>query len=441
MIYNLIFFSIFHKKTLSKILMVILFGVLLTLPFSSVYAGSLTSVKDTLSTSRPSVFVSITGTVNIGDTAVPVTTTAGLMQGDNVTLCATNTCATTENKIIASIVSNTQIALTVGTTGAYTASSYVMFKALSKHTITVVPRSTVTNGKFIITMPGDGGITGIPGASGFDFNGIATTTNITLSPGTAGTVATSSPSSNVVITIPFTGTIASGTAQTIVIGVNTQLLNPSKTAAPGTADTMTVQVDETDNSSNVIDTTQTKVATIESVTVTATVVPSLNFTINAVAGSTSVAGATTDVASTATTVPFGNLTVNTNRTVAQYLHIDTNSNSGYVITAQSDGSLRKTNGTVITDFGLTPAENNANNGFGYALQSKAGSPTMAFNYNDSARTFNSSGFSSSSPITVMSNGAPATGDEGYVAYRVRTSATQAQGVYQSIITYIATATY
>jgi len=111
------------------------------------------------------------------------------------------------------------------------------------------------------------------------------------------------------------------------------------------------------------------------------------------------------------------------------------------VTAQSNGSMRKTNGTVIPDYGLTAADNANTNGFGYALQFKAGNATTTFNYNDSGRTFNSAGFSSSSPVTVMSNTAPASGDEVWVAYRVRTGSTQAQGTYQTVITYIATATY
>jgi hypothetical protein len=364
------------------------------------------------------------------------------MQGDSIMLCVTNTCATTENKIVASVVNSTELALTVGTANGYNTSSFAIYKALSKHTITIVPRSTVTNGKFIITMPGDGGgaSNGIPGASGFDFNGMATGTNITLSPGTAGTVATSSPASNVVITVPFTGTLASGTAQTIVIGVNTQLLSPTKTAAPGTADTMTVQVDETDNGGNIIDTTQTKVATIESVTVSANVVPSLNFTINSTTTGITLGAITTTSASTATTVPFGNLTVGTAAYVAQYLHIDTNSNSGYIITTQSDGYLRKTNGTYVPDFNLTSSDNNGNNGFGYGLLTKSGSPTFPNQFN-SGGTFVSQGFNSTTPFQIMSNSAPATGDEGWVMYRVRVTATQAQGSYQNIVTYIATAAY
>ena len=424
----------------SKIVVAIFIFVFLSFPFNQIEAGSLTSIKDTLSTSRPSVYTAITGSVSAGDTAIPVTNTAGILQGDNVTLCTTAACTTSEIRVVASIVSNTQLALTVGTTNPYTVSSFVIYKAISKHTITVVPRSTVTGGKFVVTLPGDATPNdSIPASGGFDFNKI-TTADVTLSPGTIGTVATSTPGGAVVFTIPFTGTIASGTAQTITIGNTNLLLSPTKTAAQGTADTFTVQVDETDSGTNVIDTTQARVATIESVTVSAVVVPSLNFTINAVAQSTTVAGVSTDVASTATTVPFGNLTVATNRTVAQYLHIDTNSNSGYIITAQSDGSLRKTNGTVITDFSLTPADNVANSGFGYALQTKAGAPTFPNQYNTSG-SFWSQGFNSSTPVTVMSNGAPANGDEGYVAYRVRTTASQAQGNYQNIITFIATATY
>ena len=244
------------------------------------------------------------------------------------------------------------------------------------------------------------------------------------------TVATSTASNNLIITVPFTGsTINAGTNATITLGSVNFLLNPTKTAAQGTADTWNVELDEDDSGSNIIDSTVGKVATIESVAVSATVAPSI-------------AGINTTVGTTATTVPFGTLTLNTTTTAAQYIHVDTNSNSGYYVTAQEDGSLRKTNGQIITDLGTsTPAENQGVIGFGFALQNKNNN-AATFLYNGSSRIFNSIGFNTSTtPYTIMSNTGPATADEVYVDYYVRISSTQPQGTYQNLITFTATATY
>ncbi len=436
------FFSSFQKKLFSWAIISIIMIVFILTPatFQLNASGSLTTVKDSLSTSRPSVATPMSA-VTLGDTTITVTSTVGLLQGDTITLCNAG-CTVTETKVISSVPNNTQISLTTGTANGYAGGGNVYLKSASKHTITFTTRSAVTGGKFVVTLPGDAGgpNNSIPALNGFDFNKI-TAADISLTGGTAGTITTSSPASNVVITIPFTGTINATTAITITVGNTNMLLNPTKTSTQGTADTFPVQIDEQDSGNNVVDTTTVSVGTIEPVTISASVVPSFTFTINPVNSGTTIAGVNTDVTTTATTVPFGNLVVATNRTAAQYIHIDTNSNSGYFVTAQSDGSLRKTNGAVISDFNLTAADNNATNGFGYALQTKAGSPTMTFNYNDSGRTFNSAGFSSTSPVTIMSNSSPATGDEGYVAYRVRINASQPQGAYQNLVTYIATPVY
>lgn len=431
--------SLKYQATIIKFLLVIMSFVFFAFPFSIEASGSLTSVKDTLSNDRPSVATTVTGAITAGDTTITLASTLGFAPGDSVVL---KEGATTETRVIAGVTSLTKLAITAGTTNSYTTSAFAYLKQTAKHTITFTTRSAVSGGKFIVYIPADASPNDqTPAANGYDFNLItnSTTTDITLSGFTATSVATSTASSNLIWTIPFSGTVATNTAISIAIGTTNKLLSPTKTAAQGTADTYTVEVDETDGSSNVIDTTSVKVGTIESVGVSATVTPSLTFTINAVGASTSVAGVNTDVATTATTAPFSTLTAITNRTVAQYIHIDTNSDSGYIVTAQSDGQLRKTNGTVIPDFNLTAADNNAVNGFGYSLQNKANS-TASFLYNDSG-TFFSKGFNSSTPVTIMSNGSAASGDEVYVAYRVRISATQAAGTYQNLITYIATATY
>ena len=67
--------------------------------------------------------------------------------------------------------------------------------------------------------------------------------------------------------------------------------------------------------------------------------------------------------------------------------------------------------------------------------------SLPFLYNDAGAKFKSAGFNSSTPITVMSNTAPANGDEVYVDYYVKVNAQQSQGTYQNVVTYIATAIY
>jgi hypothetical protein len=111
-----------------------------------------------------------------------------------------------------------------------------------------------------------------------------------------------------------------------------------------------------------------------------------------------------------------------------------------VVTAQQDGSLRKSNGTAIVDFNSAVTQDNETaTGFGYSLKNKTGSDA-AFQNTDSG-TFYGRGFSSTTPFTIMSNSSPVNGSQIYVLYRVKVSATQAQGSYQNLITYIATATY
>lgn len=424
---------------IAKICLLTLLLAFLNFPVNALASGALTSVKDTLDNSRPGVATTISGTITAGDTIINVTSTAGINTNDSVFI---KDGGTTETRVVSSVLTSTKLLLTAGTVNGYSTSGSVYLKQLAKHTITFTTHSAVSSGKFIIYIPADAAPTdSLPAANGYDFNSIttSTSTDFTLTGFTATSVSTSTANSNLVFTIPFTGSVPTTTAISITIGGTNKLISPTKTASAGTADTYTVEVDETDGSANVIDTTSVKVGTIEAVAVSATVTPSLTFTINAVNSNVSVAGTTTDATSTATTAPLGNLTPVTNRNVAQYIHIDTNSAGGYIVTVQSDGSLRKSDGTKVTDYSTTAADNNAVNGFGYSLMDKTNTPS-SFHYNDSG-TFFSKGFSSSSPVTIMSNGAAASGDESYIIYHARVSNTQAQGTYSDLVTVIATATY
>lgn len=455
---NILIFSKKQLRQLSTLVVGVLGSIILLLPalvtvpnllltIPQAQAGALTSVKDTLSTSRPSASSTVTSAITAGDTTISVSNTTWFQQGDTITLCNNSTCSTTENRVIASVISTSQLGLTVGATNAYSGGAVVYLKQTAKHTITFTTRSTVSSGKFVITLPGDTTPNNsVPEASGFDFNKIttATATEYTLSGATFTTMATSTNAGNIIFTFNFTGSLASNTAISIAMGNTNPMLNPIKSAAQGTADIYAIQVAEQDGGGNTIDTTTADVGTIEVVGVSATVSPSLTFTINAVNSGTSVTAHNTVVTTTATTVPFGTLTVNASTTAAQFVHIDTNSNSGYGVTVQQDGSLRKTNGTVIVDFSASaPAEQDGSNGFGFSLQNKSSTAglTLPFNYNDTSRKFNAIGFSSTTPYQFMSNTGPANGDEVYVDYYVKVNAQQAQGVYQNLITYIATPIY
>lgn len=405
-----------------------------SIPFSNVEAaGSLTTVKDTLSNSRPSVSTTLSVAVSAGDTSITVASTRGILQGDVITLPQ----GTSENLTVSSVNSNTSLSVTSAALFAHTISSAVYDKQTSKHTITFTTRSSVAAGSFDVIFSGATTNAGIP-TTQFDFNS-TTTTDISASGFTIATSTLTAASGK--WNFSFTGTVASSTSITITIGNTNRMLNPTKSAVDGTADTWTVQMNENDSGANTIDSTSVKVATIESVSVTATIAPTLSFTIAGIASSQSVAGQTTTAAATATTVPFGTITAGTPAYVGQTLTISTNADTGYTVTAYQDAALRKSNGTTITSFSTTPAEQNGNNGFGFTLATASGT-TASFLYNDSAATLKASGFgSSTSPVTIMSNTAAAVTDSIKVLYIVRVGSSQATGDYRNVVTYIATASY
>jgi hypothetical protein len=435
-----------YTRVVAKCLIFILLISYLIYTPTTKATNSLTSAKDTLSNDRPSVSTTLNGAAAFGATTITVVSTLGFAPGDTAVLASSTNPSVSETKIVSSVISLTQLSFTAGITsaGGFSSGAPVYLEITSTHTIVFNTSVAVTGGKFVLTLAGSTTPnTTTPSSTGFVFNGINTTTDFTVAGFSTSTpgISTSTSSGNLIFTFPFTGTIASGTNATITIGSIHFLENPTKTAVSGTADTWSFEMDEDDSGSNLISSTQGKVATIESVAVSATVAPTLNFTINPVNGGTSIAGLTTTATTTATSVPFGTLALNATTTAAQYIHIDSNSNSGYIVTAQENTSLAKTNGQTIVDLNSSaPAENTGVLGFGYALQNKNNTPA-AFLYNASSRTFNSIGFSSVTPYTIMSNSGPASADEAYVDYYVRIGSTQPQGTYQNLITYIATATY
>src|SRR3989344_7217909 len=98
------------------------------------------------------------------------------------------------------------------------------------------------------------------------------------------------------------------------------------------------------------DTGDTRVAIVSTVTMTASVDSSLSFSIGLVASSSMVNGDTTNVLSTATSIPFGTLSVGTSSIGAQDISVSTNAKNGFSVTVTENQDLTSANGATINAF-------------------------------------------------------------------------------------------
>jgi hypothetical protein len=444
------------RFTILALLSIVLVGLLGQ--YSYVHAsGNLTIAKDVVATSRPSVITTISGSVSAGASTITVGSTTGIYQGDSITICVSTTvCSgTTESHTVSSVIDATHFALTTVTTNALVNNDIVEYLATAQHVVSFTTRSTVLTPKFVLNFTecttacsetGGTSNDNIPDAGGngggYDFNSLsgALSTDITC---TGFTIASNSVvgSTGIITITASTGSVASGTAISCTIGIAHKLLNPTKSAATGLADTYPLLIQELDSGSNLIDQTTVLTGVDDIVAVTATVAPSFTFQLFAVAPSTAINTLTTNatITPTANAIPFGTIATTTAYTVAQYAKVTTNAANGYTITAQHDVALTKSDGTTtISDYGSTPTDNgNTTAGFGYSLYTKVGSPTMAFQYNDTSAVFKSAGFTTS-PVQIISSTGPSADSEAYIIYRLYVAATQSPGDYRDQISYVAT---
>lgn len=479
-------------------LVIAMFMVILLWP-TPVFAGTLTSAKDTLSNSRLSFRGHVGSSYSSGSTTLAIASSSNpdndlLNLFPRDTICfpdaGLNGCAGSTSYTIATIPSQSgqTMALASALVTALDTSNFAVSTQSAIHTVTFTTVSAVSSGSVRVIIPAftnsnttttDGfpDFGGSVSSSGFDLNGIngSPGTYITCAGGavTWGTPTVSLPgssaSSDHEINCPFTGTLSSSTAVTITIGTSgKRVINPAPVTSGhtrGTSDVYTVTIRELDGSSNIIDSTDVKVAPVEGVLVSATVDTSLTFTISGVdTTSTStcgrVASSTTGGTSTASTVPFHTITSpDTAYQMAQLLTVSTNSTSGYAVTAEENAVLSidglGVNTIPDTTCGATPCTSGGTadpspqdwvtygtyRGFGYSLENVSGSDAK-FQYNDSSRTFNAAPFyitgASSGPPTLMSNGSPVSSSQVRVCYQIVVSGTQRAGYYLNKVTYIAT---
>ncbi len=256
------------------------------------------------------------------------------------------------------------------------------------------------------------------------------------------------------------GTLNPGNATSVV----TNITNPTKSAAVGTADTYKVTI-----TTNGGEDGEVMFAIIEAVVVTATVEATLQFTISGVNSATSAKNTLTTATTTPTTIPFGTLVPNATTVAAQDLRVTTNASDGFFVRVYQDGLLRSAAGDTISTFkDNTPVPISATEAwsapsgildttstyghFGFSSEDKGvksdgtcGDPstTGAFGDHDSNLW---AGFNGTNREPVMCHTGPADGqtqDKGYtrVVYRVEISSLQPAGEYTNTLTYIATPTY
>lgn len=344
-------------RKISFVLFIFFLTFLGLLPFlKTARAASLASPKDTITTSRPSASAPINADFTTGSSNVVFYDNGTrFIASDSAKLIGQNLETVTVATMSASSGSpavRTVYFAGVGTSN-HTDGTVIMTPVTAKHTISFTNVGAVpANGKIKITFPvGDTTNVASPSAGGFSFNGLSATSGLSITGASCGswTITASTGLVQCNLDVGLTGPTA------ISIGIGTTaptLINPTKTAAAGTADTWSVKIQTTDNGDVVIDSSKVRIGTIDSVQVYATVEETFTFTIAGLTNAKAVnigntAGCTipatevinTGFDSSATEVNLGVLGISQVNISAQLMSIATNGISGFSLTATSSGHL------------------------------------------------------------------------------------------------------
>lgn len=474
-----------------------------------VNAASLTTARDTITTSRPSPSSPLNAALGSTDSQATIfSNSSRYLASDSAKVIRTSTGGLQDTGTI--IASQSAAFTTVffaeqaGTAGQIgTDVLFVPITAMHTIQFTVV-NAVPTNGDIVLTFPtltaGDADNDASPSATTFQFNNLVSGTggrdnidvfddasdisaNVTITEtepgsGTAGIISMNLDS----------GTIAAGSVVKIYLGCTTstssscsvqapRIINPTKTAAAGTADRWKIRFDTEDASDILLDTATVSIGTIESVQVLATVDPTLTFTIAGILNATAVnngntTGCTqteptnTGLASTETVVNLGvlsNTPSSTNTKVgniaAQLITIITNGVGGYSLTATSSGPLRDDSTGFDIASNTTPAA--FPNGTPWFGVHACGLDVTLATWNSTASSAcNTYRTGSTDPIclygwptqtTSVTLASDTTGPIGNsltagnglvsVSYAAGVDVSVPAGTYQSEITYVATATF
>ena len=252
-------------------------------------------------------------------------------------------------------------------------------------------------------------------------------------------------------------TITSGSVVTVKIGTNaTQSGNGANQLSNPTAGSHTISLAST---TGYTDSGEIQVATLSGQTTDLAVSASLSVTVAQVASAQSVNNATTSITTTATTVPFGTMTVNADKVGAHDVTVSTNAAEGYTTSIRWFGS-----GTTN---GLTSGSNNCD-GFSFGTATNASPQAWAagtnpsgtaanadtcwygYTTNDStlgvgtADRFTSSGGNKWAPFDTTPYEvayAPVNAEVTRIGHKVEVNALQPVGSYSGVTEYITTAVF
>jgi len=268
--------------------------------------------------------------------------------------------------------------------------------------------------------------------------------------------------------------IASGSIIVVEIGLNatnggagdTQMTNPAKVEAVGTADTPAITIGGTFNGTGDI-----LVAIIEGVGVSVTIDESLSFTVateTAANCPATIPGTdkSDDGGHTATAITFGTLSAgNAFNHSCHLATVSTNAGTGYTTTAEKT-QLLTSGGNTIADgtcdgacSGTVSAtwSTTTNNGFGYCLQDVAGNPALttdssndagagavdwetADQCNDATPQFKTY-TTTATTEPVMKSFTAVSGDQIRMGTILNYSAVQAAGAYTTTLLFVTTPTF
>jgi len=491
-------------------ILLLVISLMVAQKFGQVRSLSLSNASAILSNSRLSFRSALEGAETVGSSLIVIDTTnypsesvLQLQQGDSLKIGEVNTY--TVNTTVDD-ASDNKVSLSAGLeSGDNSDETGLIATQSSTLTVKFTTVSALNNGSFRILVPGINEADshdGVPDAGGFDFGETGQTTAAITCPATypAGygswTANSDYADSNNdgtttgtyhVFECAYTGNGygegGAGDTSTTFNGTATygaftiaNLINPSpRSTSPneddlGEADTYTIILQHLDSDDTIIDESTLKIGVIDAVRVSATIAPQLTFKIDGVAGDQSKCGITTDAATSALAIPFGDLSIGYYSDLAQTLTVTTNASNGYQVTVAENDQLGKDGQPCATDgssdtacivdanmSGLThedSAEWDTDDdgevdgtayGFGYTLGSATSGVTRAFYYDESTRYYSAKQFADlaagEEPQTIFSRSTAANSDVVDVCYRVAPSSTNVAGDYENYITYTASATF
>jgi len=172
--------------------------------------------------------------------------------------------------------------------------------------------------------------------------------------------------------------------------------------------------------------------------------PTLSVTIGGVSSGTTIDGYTTDFTTTATTIPFGEPTINTEIFGAQKITITTDSHNGYTAYISADGPFQ----TVAND--IFPSIDGTNESpVPFTISHSNGLGTIAYHAEDDSLKDGSTRFADDDTWAALETDAKevaytsagVTSEDHYVLFGLARSAGQTTGTYSMSINYIIVAEY